>query len=136
MAHSDDQGESWSSGELMEELRLPTQSSALHVSRIPSSGDLLLVRSTGDGGVEPDERPWVTEKLTGKEMHIRTPLTSAISKDDGRSWSNERVIAGDPYGDYGYPSVMHLQRVTLVTYHALDGLHVARIPAGWFYEQS
>ena len=134
-AYSDDQGESWSSGELVEELRLPTNSSALHVSRIPSSGDLLLIRSTGDGGVEPDERPRLTDRLTAREHPIRTPLTSVISKDDGRSWSNERVIAGEPYGDYGYPSVLHLQRVTLVTYHALDGLHVARIPAGWFYGQ-
>ena len=134
-AYSEDQGESWSSGELIEELRLPTNSSALHVSRIPSTGDLLLVRCTGDGGKEPGERPRLYFEMDGQEHYIRTPMTSVISRDDGGSWSNERVIASDPYGDYGYPSVFHLPGVTIIGYHSLDGLHLARIPARWFYEQ-
>ena len=59
-------------------------------------------------------------------------LTSVISRDEGETWENERVIAGDPYGDFGYPSVLHLDDLTLVSYHALDGLHIARIQPGWF----
>ena len=113
-AYSDDQGESWSSGEMVEELVLPPNSSALHVSRVPSSGDLLLVRSTGEG---------------------RTPFTSVISRDDGRTWSNERVIADKPNGRYGYSSVLHLDRVTLISYASSNGLHVVRIPTSWFCEQ-
>jgi sialidase-1 len=119
---------------LVETLPLPSHSSALHVSRIPSTGDLLLVRSTGDGGKAPGERPLVFNRLDGRKHGIRTPLTTVISQDEGRSWINERVIAGDPYGDYGYPGVLHLDDVTLISYHALDGLHVARIRPGWFYE--
>ena len=36
---------------------------------------------------------------TGRKHNIRTPLTSAISRDEGETWENERIIAGDPYGD-------------------------------------
>lgn len=42
-AYSNDRGQSWSQGELVETLRLPANSSALHVSRIPSTGDLCLL---------------------------------------------------------------------------------------------
>ena len=135
VSYSDDRGCSWSPGYLVEALPLPTHSSALHVSRIPSTGDLLLVRSTGDGGKEPGERPLVYHRLDGQKHGIRTPLTAAISRDEGQTWGSERVIAGDPYGDYGYPSVLHLKDITLVSYHALDGLHVARIRVDWFYEK-
>ena len=134
VSYSADQGDLWSAGQLVEALPLPSHSSALHVSRIPSTGDLLLVRSTGDGGKEPAERPLVFHRLDGRKHGIRTPLTAIISQDEGESWVNERVIAGDPYGDYGYPSVLHLDDVTLISYHALDGLHVARIQPEWFYE--
>ena len=133
-ADSRDRGRTWSKGEIMEDLELPMNSSALHVSRITSTGDLLLVRSTGNGGEEVGERPRVYNRADGNKYHIRTPLTSVISRDEGETWEDERIIAGDPYGDYGYPSVLHLNDVALVSYHALDGLHVARIQPGWFYE--
>ena len=127
-------GQTWSKGEIIEDLKLPMNSSALHVSRIPSTGDLLLVRSTGNGGREPGEKPRVFNRGTGNKHYIRTPFTSVISRDEGATWENERIIAGDPYGDFGYPSVLHLDDLVLVSYHALDGLHIARIQPGWFYE--
>lgn len=132
-SYSDDRGRSWSPGEPIETLPLPTNSSALNVSRLPSTGDLLLVRSTGNGGREPGEHPRVYNRLDGNKHLVRTPLTTMISQDEGASWGNERILAGDPYGDYGYPSVLHLDEATLVSYHALDGLHVARISPDWFY---
>ena len=133
-ADSEDQGQTWSKGEIIKELKLPMNSSALHVSRIPSTGDVLLVRSTGNGGKEPGERPRVFNRGDGNKHYIRTPFTSVISRDEGETWENERIIAGDPYGDFGYPSVLHLDNLALVSYHALDGLHIARIQPGWFYE--
>ena len=132
--HSEDQGQTWSKGEIIEDLKLPMNSSALHLSRIPSTDDLLLVRSTGNGGREPGEKPRVFNRGTGNKHYIRTPFTSVISRDEGATWENERIIAGDPYGDFGYPSVLHLDDLVLVSYHALDGLHIARIQPGWFYE--
>jgi sialidase-1 len=114
-AYSTDKGETWSKGELVKELSLP-RSGAVTVTRIPSTGDLLLIRITG----------------AGKEGK-RTPLTSAVSRDEGATWTNERHIAADPEGDYGYQSVTFVDNVAVISYHALDGLHVARIGPDWFY---
>lgn len=133
-AHSEDMGRTWSKGEIINDLNLPMNSSALHVSRIASTGDLLLVRSTGNGGKEPGEKPRVLNRGDGNKHYIRTPFTSVISRDEGETWDNERIIAGDPYGDFGYPSVLNLNELVLVSYHALDGLHVARIEPDWFYQ--
>ena len=134
-AYSEDRAQTWSKGEIMGELKLPANSSALHVSRLPSTGDLPLVRCTGNGGQGSREMPRVFNRGTGKKHYVRTPLTTSISRDEGETWENERIIAGDPYGDFGYPSVLHLNDLVLLSHHALDGLHVARIEPGWFYER-
>ena len=115
-SYSDDQGESWSSGEHLKNLSLPPNSSALNVKRIPSTGDLLLLRCS-DG-----VNRW------------RTPFVSVISKDEGATWTNQRVIAGSREDDYGYPSLLFVDGFAIVSYHRRDGLHVARIPVDWFYE--
>ena len=114
-AYSRDGGESWGRGQAIPELSLPPNSSALNVKRIPGTGDLLLLRcSAGSGG-------------------LRTPFVSSISRDEGRSWTQQRVIAGDPEDDYGYPSLLFLEEKALVTYHTRRGLRVARIGLNWFY---
>jgi sialidase-1 len=56
-----------------------------------------------------------------------------ISRDDGQTWESPRNIGEDPEGDYGYQSVTFLEDVAVLSYHALDGLHVARIGVDWFY---
>jgi sialidase-1 len=123
-AYSEDQGVTWSKGEPVKELRLPPHStSAFSISRIPSTGDLLLMRCV-DG---PKDPRW------------RTPFVSVISKDDGETWENERVIGGEPDNDYGYPSVTYVDEddteLAIVSYHQQDGLHVARIGVDWFYSK-
>jgi len=120
-AYSEDQGESWSKGERVEELELPPYStSALNVKRIPKTGDLLLLRCTG-GPKEPFRR--------------RTPFCSILSKDDGATWTNQRTMMGDPEDDYGYPSLLFIDNLALIAYHQRDGLHVLRIGVDWFYQQ-
>ena len=116
-SYSDDRGLTWSKGEPLRELKLSVNSSALNLDRIPSTGDLVLLRCTGG------ER--------GK--YRRTPFVSALSKDEGRSWVQERVIAGDPNGDYGYPSLTFMDEAALISYHKRDGLYVAHVPVEWFY---
>ena len=116
-AFSEDGGTTWSEGELLEDLKLP-RSGAITLTRIPSTGDLLLIRITGGS---PNKRL------------ARSPLTAMISRDDGETWENPRSIGDDPEGDYGYQSVTFVGDVAIVSYHALDGLHVARIGADWFY---
>jgi sialidase-1 len=118
-AYSADRGENWSEGQPVPELTLPrATSSALNVKRIPSTGDLLLLRCN-NGPSEPPRR--------------RTPFVSVISKDDGQTWENERVIAGDPENDYGYPGLLFVNDMAMIVYHQRDGLHVARISVNWFY---
>ena len=118
-AYSEDNGKSWSKGKPVPELRLPANSSALDIKRIPSTGDLLLVRSVDS-----------PESVPGR----RTPFASVISKDEGKTWVHERLIAADPEDDYGYPSLLFVNDLALISYHWRDGLHVARIGIGWFYE--
>ncbi len=114
-AYSMDQGETWSRGELVKELNLSPYAGAVTVNRIPSTGDLLLIRATG-----------------GKEGK-RSPLTATISQDEGKTWIHSRNIADDPDDDYGYQSVTFVDNMAVISYHALDGLHVARIGIDWFY---
>jgi len=120
-AYSTDRGKTWSAGELLENLRLSRNASALTVDRIPSTGDLLLIRCTGEGG--PRGR-------------YRTPLVAAISRDEGQTWTSERAIAGSPDDDYGYQSVTFIDDAVVLSYHARDGLYVARIAIDWFYQQT
>jgi len=119
-ADSTDRGETWSEGRPVPELKLPQNSSALNVKRIPGTGDLLLLRCSGG----PESGP-----------RIRTPFVSVLSKDDGDTWENERVLRGDPEEDYGYPSLLFVDGLALISYHQRDGLHVLRIGTEWFYGQ-
>ena len=114
-AYSEDQGVTWSKGEPVKDLKLSSYSSALNVKRIPGTGDLLLLRTTGG---EPPRR---------------TPFVSAISRDDGKTWTAERVIAGDPEERYGYPCLMFVDQTAIIGYNSKAGPHVARIAVDWFY---
>ena len=116
-SYSLDKGTTWSKGEPIRELKLPAWSSALNVKRIPSTDDLLLLRSLhGEDGV-------------------RSPFVSVISKDDGKTWINERIIAGDPQERYGYPCLLFIDDLAIVGYGSFAGSRVARIPVKWFYEK-
>lgn len=75
-------------------------------------------------------------EVRGPEGRYRTPFVAAISQDEGQTWINERIIAGDPDDDYGYQSVLFIDDVAIISYHARDGLYVARIGIGWFYRQT
>ena len=114
-SYSEDEGVTWSPGEHVRSLKLSIIGSALNVKRIPSTGDLLLLRST-------DTRD-----------DLRTPFVSAISSDEGRSWVHERPLGSEPDDDYGYPSLTFLHEMALVSYHKRDGIYVARIGIDWFY---
>jgi sialidase-1 len=121
-AYSRDKGETWSKGEPIKELKMP-YAGLPTVRRIPSTGDLLFI--------------WISERSVDKQdpkIHRRCALSTAISKDEGRSFEHFRYIARDPEDDFGYQCIEFLGNdLALVGYHARDGLHVARIGTGWFY---
>lgn len=116
-AYSDDRGETWSEPEAVEDLPMTPRASAITVNRIPSTGDLLLIRCRG----------------LGEGERARTPLVSAISADEGETWTHERVLFGEPDGDYGYQSVTFVDDMAVLSYHQRDGLHVLRVAVDWFY---
>ncbi len=60
--------------------------------KIPTSGDLLLIWN--DSRFDPDF------DHSGK----RTPLTTAISRDDGKTWQNRKNIETDPEFEFTNPS--------------------------------
>ncbi|QDT24988.1 Sialidase precursor [Gimesia panareensis] len=62
------------------------------IERIPSTGDLLLVWNN-----HQDIRP----ELRGK----RTPLTVAISKDEGQTWQQIQNVEDNPNGWYCYTAI-------------------------------
>ena len=141
-AYSEDQGDTWSAPEFLE---LPSPMANIMIKRIPSTGDLLLVwcnnpHAAGLARGEQQPTVQVAQIPNVRLGEVRSPLTAAISRDEGQTWEHLRNLAEDPpgvYGDYGYPGCAFIQEggqeLAVINYHALDGLHVARIGVDWFY---
>lgn len=87
LSFSSDGGETWS----------PAEPSDLHSPRSPASierlpgGDLLAV--------------WNDHRDPASKHRNRTPLSAAISRDDGRTWEKSRTIEADPQGWYCYTAI-------------------------------
>ncbi|GMW02106.1 MAG: hypothetical protein AMXMBFR84_32420 [Candidatus Hydrogenedentota bacterium] len=131
-SHSADQGQTWSPGESMG-FRAPESCPAL--SRIPSTGDLLLL---WNDNFEPD-----AYSHGGK----RTPLVAAVSKDEGVTWGPMRVIENDPDHAFTNPGIAFTSSGRAVInywtsrYHENgrmgdDRIHLklAIADISWFYE--
>ena len=98
-ALSDDGGDHWTkpapSG-------LPSPESPALVKRIPTTGDLLVL--------------W--NNVASKSNWPRTPLTAAISHDEGKTWSHFSDIDNRPDWDAAYPSVTFVGDEALVAYYS------------------
>lgn len=124
-ARSMDGGRTWSEP-VSTGLRAPLSPSL--VKRIPSTGDLLLVWNRN---YQPGHHH------TGE----RTPLNSAISRDDGATWEKIKELERTPGGSAAYAAVTFVGDEALVTYyHQLKGMGGASdvrlkiVPVAWFYE--
>jgi len=123
VAYSDDEGDTWSTPESWG-VRAPEAPSTLR--RIPSTGDLMLI--------------WNDTFVDG-EGHggKRTPLTVAISKDEGKTWSHKRPLEVDPDVSYAYTSLTFHHGRALISYYVQkhhEKLILSRfksIPIAWFY---
>ena len=127
LCHSDDDGETWTQP-VPSDIRSPR--SPASIKRIPSTGDLLLA--------------WNDSYDPGHRGHgRRTPLTTAISADDGRTWRHRRVLEDDPNGHYCYTAIHFVpgdpERV-LLAYCAGDSrrnglatLQVTSVEVPWLY---
>ncbi len=84
------------------------------IKRIPSTGDLLLVWN---------DHSRVAASFRASESHFgkRTPLTVAISKDDGKTWINAQNLLQDPNGCYCYTAMTFIQGKVLLGFSTTDG---------------
>ena len=122
-AWSNDGCLTWTGGEEIKELAMP-YAGLPTVKRIPKTGDLVFIWISGRAPI-PGTKP---------QRHRRCTLSSAISKDEGKTFVHQRNIAHDPEDDFGYQCLEFLgEGRAILAYHARDGLHVARVGIDWFY---
>src|SRR5439155_17015517 len=99
-AVSKDGGKTWSKGE---SLGVEAPESCPELIKIPSTGDLLLI--------------WNASKYDPKwASHFgkRTPLSAAVSKDDGKTWSKPRHLETDPGWAFSNPGCCFTSKGTVV----------------------
>lgn len=126
LAYSKNQGETWSNW-VPSDIISPV--SPATIERIPSTGDLLLVWNNHRD---------IAPSLKGK----RTPLTAAISTDDGQSWKLVKNLFDNPNGWYCYTAMLFVGDHVLLEHCAGDrtqnnGLalsQVTQIPLEWLYK--
>jgi sialidase-1 len=122
-SESTDGGETWSEARPWG-VRSPESPATLR--RIPSTGHLLLVWND-------TFRPG--QNHGGK----RTPLTAAVSTDEGRTWSTRRDLETDPDHTYAYTSLLFHRGRALLTYYVRDersgriSSRFRSVPIAWFY---
>ncbi len=95
LSWSIDKGDSWTP---LRPSNIISPLSPASMERIPNSSKLLLLWNNHDG---------IDADLKGK----RTPLCAAVSKDNGQTWEQERVLENNPHGWYCYTAI-HFTRIT------------------------
>ena len=120
-AYSHDNGETWSDPA---STGIESPQSPFVLKRIPSTGDLLLIRNP-------------IAKLDQGHQGYRTPLRSAISQDDGKTWINQKDIEADTNHAYSYVSTTFTEETAVLSYYVdapggpLESLRIARVPVAW-----
>ncbi|MEK7409670.1 MAG: exo-alpha-sialidase [Acidobacteriota bacterium] len=119
-AFSRDRGETWSAPEPSSVVAPVSPQS---IKRIPSTGHLLLV--------------W------NNSPSVRFPLTTAISRDEGRSWEHLRNLDEDAAHTYAYTGIEFTGPRVLFTYYAgpppgtrggtFWSLKLKSVPVEWLY---
>jgi sialidase-1 len=103
-SHSEDGGRTWSKAQTTG-LRAPESCPGLR--RIPQTGDLVLI--------------WNHSLYDSKFDHsgLRTPLSVAISKDEGETWQKIKNIETDPVWEFTNPAlIVTRQGKLLIAYEA------------------
>ncbi|NQU11331.1 exo-alpha-sialidase [bacterium] len=131
LSQSGDGGVSWSKPQTTG-LRAPE--SCPEITRIPATGDLLVIWNNSP--YEPD---------FASHYGKRSPLTAAVSRDEGRSWSEPRDIEDDPRRAFSNPGCRFTRSgQAIVNYWTCEylpdwrmqdiiDLRVAVLDPAWFY---
>ena len=97
-AYSSDHGVHWTKPE---PTQFPAPDAEPLVTRIPTTGDLMVM--------------W--NNVESHSNWPRTPLSVAISKDEGQTWGHYHDIDARPAHDAAYPSVFFQEDEAVVTYY-------------------
>jgi len=98
-SHSSDGGDSWSKPQTT---GLKSPESCPDLVKIPRTGDLMIIWNNS-----------LYDPKYYSHFGKRTPLTVAVSRDDGRSWSNPRNIESDPAWAYSNPGCCFTSKGTV-----------------------
>jgi sialidase-1 len=122
-AYSEDGGDTWGP---MTSLGVQGPEAPVTLRRIPSTGDLLLIwnntftAGAGHGGK-------------------RTPLTAAISQDEGETWAVVDNLESDSSRTFSYISLTFVRDRAVMSYwdhnHAGYSCRFRSLPVGWFYRR-
>lgn len=124
-SHSQDGAETWS---VLKPMGVASPRSPASIRRLPGREDLLMVWNDHSA-------------LALHQRTARTPLSLAVSRDEGNTWSSPRNIADDPEGWYCYTAIEFVGDQVLLGYVAgkqRKGEHLAttqltRLPIDWCY---
>lgn len=108
----------------------------LNIKRIPSTGDLLAVWNDRSGRLAP-----ATGKDFSGKSWGRTPLVSAISRDEGKTWEGHKLLESDPDHGYCYTAIHFAGDAVLLAYccgggersAVLQDLCIRRVTLDWLY---
>ena len=126
-SHSSDGGDTWTP---VAPSTLLSPLSPASIKRIPKTGDLLAV--------------WNDHSNVSAEIRNRkrTPLTVAISRDEGKTWEKSKNLADDPEGWYCYTAIEFVGDRVLLSYNAggsglerLSRSVVTHFELDWLYRE-
>lgn len=125
---SNDNGKTWSASRAS---KIKSPLSAASISRIPATGDLIIVWNN-NGGDNP--------AILGK----RTPYNIAISKDEGENWGLTKTLENNPNGWYCYTAIHFIGNYILLAHtagdsrsgHPLSTTNITRLTLDWVYRDT
>jgi sialidase-1 len=135
--YSEDAGETWSAPE-------PTSfispCSPLSIKRIPKTGDLLAIWNDHSGQFPVPDQNAFTD---------RTPLVTAISTDENKTWTRRKMLEDSFDESYCYTAIHFLKDTCLIAYALgsrdpvtkvsqshLSNVRMRRVSIDWLYEVS
>ncbi|HEY4149859.1 MAG TPA: sialidase family protein [Chitinophagaceae bacterium] len=120
LSYSKDRGQSWSPARFSN--IISARQSPASITRIPSTGDLLLTWNDNNSD---------SFKLKAK----RTPLNIAISKDEGKTWTEEKTVENNPRGSFCYTAIHFVDRDVLLAYFdwATTQITITKLSLDWLY---
>ena len=101
--YSSDGGMTWTAAEPTD---IQSPCSPATFERIPQTGDILMV--------------WNDHSADPSLGQKRTPLTVAVSKDEGQTWERAKIIEDDPAGWFCYTALEFVGDRVLLAYCATD----------------